>query len=134
VLQAGRSAVRVPDEVDFSIYVVLPARTMALGSTQPLTEMSTRNLPGVKSSRRLSLTTLPPSVSRMTENVGVSTSRNPKGLHGLYRDSCTLTLIMELRVSVSICVDVDWIKLAHDGIHWWVHVNAVTNQKSRSIS
>jgi hypothetical protein len=30
-----------PDELDFSI-----DRTMALGSTQPLTEMSTRKIPG----------------------------------------------------------------------------------------
>jgi hypothetical protein len=32
---------------------------------------------------------LPPSMSRMSENVGASTSRNPKGLHGLYGDSFT---------------------------------------------
>jgi hypothetical protein len=63
---------------------------MALGSTQPLTEMSTRNLPGGKSGRRVRLTTLPPSVSRMAEYVGASTSRNPKGRHGLYRDNFTL--------------------------------------------
>jgi hypothetical protein len=46
MLQAGRSPVRVPDEVDF---FNLPNRsrcTMALGSTQPLTEMNTRNFPG----------------------------------------------------------------------------------------
>jgi hypothetical protein len=36
---------------------------MALGSTQHLTEMSTRNLPGVKGGRRVRLTTLPPSVN-----------------------------------------------------------------------
>jgi hypothetical protein len=30
-------------------------------------------------------------VSRMSENVGASTSQNPKGLHGLYRDSFTFT-------------------------------------------
>jgi hypothetical protein len=29
-------------------------------------------------------------MSRMSENVGASTSRNPKGLHGLYRDNITL--------------------------------------------
>jgi hypothetical protein len=29
-------------------------------------------------------------MSRMSENVGASTSRNPKGLHGLYRDNFTL--------------------------------------------
>jgi hypothetical protein len=38
---------------------------MGLGSTQPLTEMSTKNLPGgVKDHRRVRLTTLPPSMSR----------------------------------------------------------------------
>jgi hypothetical protein len=37
MLQAGRSRVRFP-----------MSRIMALGSTQPLTEMSTRNLPGGK--------------------------------------------------------------------------------------
>jgi hypothetical protein len=44
MLQAGRSPVRIPDEVDF---FNLP-NPMALGLTQPLTEMSTRNLPGGK--------------------------------------------------------------------------------------
>jgi hypothetical protein len=70
------------------------SRTMALGSIQPLTEMSTRDLPGVgwggvgwggevKGGRRVSLT-LPPSVSRLCrENVGASTSHDPMGLHGL---------------------------------------------------
>jgi hypothetical protein len=48
MLQAGRSLVRVPDEVDFFNLPNASSRTMALGSTQPLTEMSTRNLPGGK--------------------------------------------------------------------------------------
>jgi hypothetical protein len=71
---------------------------MALGSTQPLTKLSTRNVPGVKSGRRVGLTTLPPSMNRLSENVGASTSRNPKGLHGLYRDNfafCTLDHIQQ---------------------------------------
>jgi hypothetical protein len=43
MLLTGRLPVQVPDKVDFCN----PSnRTMALGSTQPLTEMSTRNLPG----------------------------------------------------------------------------------------
>jgi hypothetical protein len=41
--------------------------------------------------RRVGMTTLPPSVSRMSENVEASTSRNPKGLRGLYRDSFAFT-------------------------------------------
>jgi hypothetical protein len=35
-----------PDEVDFLNLANSSSRTIALGSTQPLTEMSTRNLPG----------------------------------------------------------------------------------------
>jgi hypothetical protein len=35
-----------PDKVDFFNWPNPSSRTMALGSTQPLTEMSTRNLPG----------------------------------------------------------------------------------------
>jgi hypothetical protein len=48
MLQAGISPVRGPDEVDFFSISSPSSCTMALGSTQPLTEMSTRNLPGVK--------------------------------------------------------------------------------------
>jgi hypothetical protein len=48
MLQAGRSPVRVPDGVNFFNLPNPSSRTMALGSTQPLTEMSTRNLPGSK--------------------------------------------------------------------------------------
>jgi hypothetical protein len=29
----------------------------------------------------------------MSENVGASTSRNPKGLHGMYRDNFTLLYV-----------------------------------------
>jgi hypothetical protein len=55
-------------------YINLPnpsGLTMALGLTQPLTEMSTRNLKeqtwGVKGGRRLVLTTMQPSVSRLSK-------------------------------------------------------------------
>jgi hypothetical protein len=59
---------------------------MALGLTQPLTEMSLGIFlgwgGGVKSGRRV--TTLQPSLSRLPiENVGASTSHNPMGFHGL---------------------------------------------------
>jgi hypothetical protein len=46
MLQAGRLRVRVPMRWSFFNLPNPSSRTMALGSTQPLTEMSTRNLPG----------------------------------------------------------------------------------------
>jgi hypothetical protein len=46
--QAGRSPVRVPDEVDFFNLHNPSGHTMAPESTQPLTEISTRNIPGGK--------------------------------------------------------------------------------------
>jgi hypothetical protein len=48
MLQAGRSRDRVPLRWIFFNLPNPSSGTMALGSTQPLTEMSTRNLPGVK--------------------------------------------------------------------------------------
>jgi hypothetical protein len=46
MLQAGRSRDRVPMRWIFFSLPNPSSRTMALGSTQPLTEMSTKNLPG----------------------------------------------------------------------------------------
>jgi hypothetical protein len=48
MLQAGRSPVRVPNEMNLFKLTYLSSRTIALVSTQPLTEMSTRNFPAGK--------------------------------------------------------------------------------------
>jgi hypothetical protein len=71
----------IPDEViGFFNWPNPSSRTMALGSTQPLTEINIRNLPGRK--RRLAhkadnLTAV------CLEKVGASMSHNTLGLHGL---------------------------------------------------
>jgi hypothetical protein len=88
---------------------------MAMGSTQPLTEMGTMMFPGGKGGWRVGLTILLLSMSRMSENVGASTSRNPNGLHGLYSDSSTTsttTTIITITVSNSRC-DTFTTKLSH---------------------
>jgi hypothetical protein len=85
-------AASIPEEaIGFLFNLPNPfSRIMTLGPTQPLKEMSTKNLPGaVKGGRRVRLTTSPPSVSRLFSNlvdVGASTSHNPLGLHGLLQE------------------------------------------------
>jgi len=58
-------------------------RTMALGSSEPLKEMSNRNIffvGGGKGGRCVGLTTLPPTFADCLEILGASTSWSPKGL------------------------------------------------------
>jgi hypothetical protein len=80
MIKAGKSQVRVADEVDLFNLPNLSSRILALGSTQPLTKIEYQEYSwGEKSGRRVRLTTLPPSVIRVSENVGALTYRNPKG-------------------------------------------------------
>jgi hypothetical protein len=60
---------------------------MALGFTQPLTEMNTRNLPGGKgwpARKADDLTAI--CEPFCLENMKASTSHNPMGLHGLLQE------------------------------------------------
>jgi hypothetical protein len=57
---------------------------MALGSTQPVTQMSTSNLPedrGRPARKADNLTAICEPIAK--NNVGAVTSHNPMGLHGL---------------------------------------------------
>jgi hypothetical protein len=103
MLQAGRSRNRIPDEVDFFNLPNPSSRTMALGSNQPLTEMSTRNIPGGEGrpARKADNFTaiFEPIVHKMWEHqhltaLWVSTAR--------YRD--TFTLLFSIRAIVLMMV------------------------------
>jgi hypothetical protein len=69
-----------PNEVDFFNWPNPSTCTMALGSTQPATEMSTRDLLGGKGGPARKADNL---TEICLENVGTSTSHTPMGLHGL---------------------------------------------------
>jgi hypothetical protein len=55
---------------------------MALGSTQPLVKMSTRNIPGGKGGRCVTVTASQPLSAEWHENLGAQTFWNPLGYIG----------------------------------------------------
>jgi hypothetical protein len=72
----------IPDEViGFLNWRNPSSRTMALGSTQSLTETSIRNIPGDK--RRPARLTISPLCADCLGNVGASTSHSPMDLRDL---------------------------------------------------
>jgi hypothetical protein len=91
MLQAARSRVRFAMSLDFSVYLILPAELWIFGRLSLWQKWVPGIFLGVKSGRRVRLTTSLPSAD-CPENVGVSTSHNSMSLHGLLRDSFTITL------------------------------------------
>jgi hypothetical protein len=84
MLQAGRSPVRVLDEMDFFGLPNPSSRTVILGSTQLLTEVSTRNLPGGKKRPALKAENLAaisePNVWKMWESKPLNTLRTTQSV------------------------------------------------------
>jgi hypothetical protein len=87
-----------------------------MGSTQPLTGMSTRNISWGKGGRCVGLTTLPTSCARLSRNLGASTSWNPKGLS---RPVMGLLFIF-LKVPVLNLSHMCYISRSNN-IRWFVH-------------
>jgi hypothetical protein len=72
MLQAGRWEVRIPMmSLHFFNLLITFRCIVVLGMTLSLTKMSTRNLTGLKGGRRVRLTTLTPSVSRLPRQCGI---------------------------------------------------------------
>jgi hypothetical protein len=97
------SRVRFPVE---SLEFFIDSRTITLRLTQPLTEMSTRNISWGKVGRCVGLTTLPPSFADCLE---IWEPRPPgilRACSGLYRDCFTFTVqnvVTRLDLAREIC-------------------------------
>jgi len=80
-----------------------PSRTMTLGLTQPLTEMSTRNISwGGKGGRCVWLTTLPPSCANCLEIWKLQPPGTLRACPGLLWDCFVLNLYSETAYRLSL--------------------------------
>jgi hypothetical protein len=79
-------------------------------------------------SRRVRLTTLPPSVSQLSrENVGASTSHNPVGLHSLLQGKLYLLHMIRYDLTKIDRVGEEMVQMAnyyeYDNTYFWFHNN-----------
>ena len=107
-LQAGRPRVRFPMGSFGFFFCGLSGCTMALVSTQSVTEMSTRVFYSRgKGGRYVWLTNLPPSCADFVEILGASTQRSPTGLSRPFQRYLYLFFHYKL-FCLRLCVQVFW--------------------------
>jgi hypothetical protein len=87
---------------DNCILVLVHSRTIALGSTQPLVKMNTRNIPGGKGGRCVRLTTSPLSRAECHENWETKPPGTLWATPGLLWDSFTFTFTCKQFESMNI--------------------------------
>jgi hypothetical protein len=92
-------ACRNPNEViGFFTWPVSSSRNLVVGSTQPLTEMSTRNLAVVTGGWRIRLTTSMPSISRLSRKFGIldvlETYEPPRLVSGMHYECICMYVCM----------------------------------------
>jgi hypothetical protein len=96
----------IPDEVTGVFSWLIPSsRIMTLVSTQPLTEITTRNLPetiGQPVPKADNLTGIYIWADCL-ENVGASTSHNPIGLHGLLQGELCRNMYLDEGNTSGLC-------------------------------
>ena len=80
---------------------------MALGSTQPLVKMNTRNIPGGNGSRCVRPTTSPPSCAECHEIWALKPPGTPRATRDLLGDSFTFYLFIFLLVSWDINAEIN---------------------------
>jgi hypothetical protein len=94
----------IPDEVTgFFNWPNSCSRAMALGSTQPLTEMSARNLSGLKSDSSVRLATSPPSVRWLPTSRLFGTPRSVQNSY-VARNACGNYVKDYMDYNFSICL------------------------------